>query len=75
MLHLKLLYIFVSWYLYKFRTSLLRPQTLLDHLAVAHVIEDWYCRALRWVKEEQQKEALRLQLDLLHIVGELYRRV
>lgn len=57
------------------RTSLLRPQTLLDHLAVAHVIEDWHCRALRWVKEEQQEEALRLLLDLLHIVGDLYRRV
>ena len=39
------------------RTSLLRPQTLLDHLAVAHVIEDWHCRALRWVKEERQEEA------------------
>lgn len=57
------------------RTSLLRPQTLLDHLAVAHVIEDWHCRALRWVKEERQEEALRLLLDLLHIVGDLYRRV
>lgn len=57
------------------RTSLLRPQTLLDHLAVSHVIEDWQRQALRWVKEERLEEALRLLLDLLHIVGDLYRCV
>lgn len=57
------------------RNSLLRPQTLLDHLAVAHVIDDWHRRALRWVKEERLEEALCLLLDLLHISGGLYRCV
>ena len=30
---------------------------------------------IRDSKEEQQEEALRLLLDLLHVVGDLYRRV
>lgn len=57
------------------RATLLRPQTLLDHLAVAQVLEDWHHRARRWAQEARTAEALQLLLDLLHLAGDLYRSV